>query len=115
MIHRAPREEARERAKSREGTPDFKRSKKLRMRVERLFADIKHNDGFRRVRLRGRRGADEQFVLAATARNLKRMITLLSNARGQQEMAGVRKRNTSSPKDGIDRPRQTIGFFNSHV
>ncbi|MEM7731064.1 MAG: transposase, partial [Pseudomonadota bacterium] len=80
MIHRSPREEVRERAKSREGTPDFQRSKTLRMRVERLFADIKHNDGFRRVRLRGRRGADEQFVLAATARNLKWMITLLGNA-----------------------------------
>ena len=87
MIHRSPREDARERAKSREGTPDFKRSKKLRMRVERLFADIKHNDGFRRVRLRGRRGADEQFILAATARNLKRMITLLGDVNRTGGMA----------------------------
>ncbi|MGR3484154.1 MAG: hypothetical protein ACU0BF_02325 [Paracoccaceae bacterium] len=37
---------------------------------------IKHNGGFRRVRLRGMRGAAEQFLMAALDRNLKRMATL---------------------------------------
>ena len=45
--------------------------------ADRFFACIKHNDGLTRVRLRGRRGADEQFALAATARNLKLMAKLL--------------------------------------
>lgn len=108
MIHRSPREEARERAKTREGTTDFKRSKKLRMLVERLFADIKHNDGFRRVRLRGRRGADEQFVLAATARNLKRMITLLDNASRPEGRAASRPgspcRKDEAPSERVNLP-----------
>ena len=50
----------------------------LRLRVERLFADIEHGDGLRRLRLRGRRGADEQFTLAATARNLRKMAKLMA-------------------------------------
>ena len=76
-IKRSVHEPARERARGRVGTPGFERSRRLRLRIERLFACIKHNDGFARVRLRGRRGADEQFVLAATARNLKTMAKLL--------------------------------------
>ena len=60
------------------GTPGFKRTQKLRLLVERLFADIKRGDGLRRVRLRGRRGADEQFTLAATARNLRKMAKLMT-------------------------------------
>lgn len=67
-------EPVRERGRARVGTEPFERSRRLRLRVERLFACIKHNDGLIRVRLRGRRGADEQFVLAATARNLKIMV-----------------------------------------
>ena len=81
-IHRAPHEDARDRAKARTGTAAFERSQRLRLRVERLFACIKHNDGLTRVRLRGRRGADEQFALAATARNLKLMAKLLTGAPG---------------------------------
>lgn len=72
-ICRSAHEAVRERVGAREGTAAFRRSMRLRRRVEHLFAAIKHNDGFRRLRLRGTRGADEQFSLAATARNLKRM------------------------------------------
>lgn len=76
-LQRSIHEPARERGRARIGTPTFQQSRRLRLRVERLFACIKHNDGLTRVRLRGRRGADEQFVLAATARNLKTMAKLL--------------------------------------
>lgn len=78
-IQRVVDEDARDRARAREGTPGFKRTQKLRLRVERLFADIKHGDGLRRLRLRGRRGADEQFTLAATARNLRKMAKLTTS------------------------------------
>ena len=71
---RSPHEEARERVRGRQDTPEFRRSMHLRKQVERFFACIKHHDGLRRLRLRGLRGADEQFVLAATARNLSRMV-----------------------------------------
>ena len=77
-IKRSVFEPAKDRARARLDTSAFKRSHRLRLRIERLFACIKHNDGLTRVRLRGRRGADEQFTLAATARNLKTMAKLLS-------------------------------------
>ena len=63
---------------AREPTPAFQASLRLRRRIERLFACIKHNDGLHRLRLRGLRGAGEQFLLAATARNLKRMAKMLT-------------------------------------
>ena len=69
----SPHEEAHERVRARRGTPALRRSMRLRKAVEHLFAHVKHHDGLRRLRLRGLRGADEQFVLAATARNLRRM------------------------------------------
>ena len=77
-LTRSVHEVVRERVKAREGSEAFERSMKLRRRIERLFGAIKHNDGLRRLRLRGLRGADEQFLLAATARNLKRMVSLLA-------------------------------------
>ena len=51
-------------------TEAFIASTKLRRRVERVFACIKHHDDLHRVRLGGLRGADEQFLLATSARNL---------------------------------------------
>ncbi len=75
-ISRSVHEPARDRARAREGTDAFVVSTRLRRRVERVFACIKHHDDLHRVRLRGLRGADEQFLLATTARNLKRMVRL---------------------------------------
>lgn len=72
-LNRSCHEPARERAKARMDTPAFRLSMRLRRRVERLFACVKRHDGLTRLRLRGLRGADEQFLLAATARNLRRM------------------------------------------
>ena len=81
-LQRSIFEPAKDRARARIGTPTFRRSQRLRLRVERLFACIKHNDGLHCVRLRRRRGADEQFALAATARSLKLMAKLLSGPTG---------------------------------
>jgi transposase len=73
-------EPARDRGPARIGTPVFVRSQRLRLRVERRFACIKHNDGLRLVRLQRQHGADEQFTLAAIARNLKVMARRLTPA-----------------------------------
>ena len=70
-LSRSVHEPARERAAVRAQTRLFRRAQAVRLRVERVFAHIKHNDGLHRVRLRGLRGAAEQFALAAAARNLK--------------------------------------------
>lgn len=76
-LNRSRHEEGRQGVLAREPTPAFQASLCLRRRIERLFACIKHNDGLHRLRLRGLRGASEQFMLAATARNLKRMAQAL--------------------------------------
>ena len=73
-LNRLLNEPARSRAKARMQTDAFRRSMRRRQRIERLFACIKRHDGLTRLRLRGLRGASEQFLLAATARNLRRMV-----------------------------------------
>lgn len=73
-VSRSPHEAVRERVLARAGTDAFRRSISLRKGIERLFACIKHNDGFQRVRLRGLRGAEEQFLMLATVRNLRRLV-----------------------------------------
>lgn len=79
-LNRSRHEAVRQEVLAREVTPAFQASLRLRQRIERLFACIKHNDGLRRLRLRGLRGAGEQLLLAATARNLKRMAQALATS-----------------------------------
>jgi hypothetical protein len=43
-----------------------------------LFAELKNQIGLRRLRLRRMRFVREQFYLAATVQNLKRLVRLLS-------------------------------------
>jgi transposase len=54
-------------------TTDYKQSRKDRKKVEVLFAHLKRILKLDRLRLRGRRGARDEFLLAATAQNLRRM------------------------------------------
>jgi len=49
-----------------------------RRKVEALFAELKNYIGLRRLRLRRMRFVREQFYLAATAQNLKRLVRFLS-------------------------------------
>ena len=60
--------------------------------VERVFACIEHHDDLHRVRLRGRRGAGERFLLATTARNLKRMVRLRADQHRTRTPAVARGR-----------------------
>jgi hypothetical protein len=46
--------------------------------VEALFAELKNQIGLRRLRLRRLRFVREQFVLAAVAQNIKRLVRFLS-------------------------------------
>ena len=60
------------------GTPEFVISQRARRKVEALFAELKNYIGLRRLRLRRMRFVREQFYLAATAQNLKRLVRFLS-------------------------------------
>src|ERR1700751_1080521 len=71
-------EPARQRAHALAQTPAFAISQRARRKVEALFAELKNYIGLRRLRLRRMRFVREQFYLAATAQNLKRLVRFLS-------------------------------------
>ena len=66
-------EAEREHARRLKGTEAFERSARERRKVEMAFAHLKRNLGFRRLRLRGITGAADEFLLAATVQNLKKL------------------------------------------
>jgi len=71
-------EPARQRAHALAQTPGFAISQRARRKVEALFAELKNYIGLRRLRLRRMRFVREQFYLAATVQNLKRLVRFLS-------------------------------------
>jgi len=71
-------EPARQRAHARAQTPAFAIAQRARRKVEALFAELKNYIGLRRLRLRRMRFVREQFYLAATAQNLKRLVRFLT-------------------------------------
>ncbi len=73
-------ETARQRARDLWTTPEFKYAQRQRKKVEALFAELKsHNHiGLNRLRLRRLKFLREQFFLAATAQNIKRLVRFLS-------------------------------------
>jgi transposase len=68
-VHERSRDVAREIA----NTPQYKQSRRDRKKVEMLFAHLKRILNLDRLRLRGLSGARDEFLLAATAQNLRRM------------------------------------------
>ena len=59
-------------------TPEFAKAQRQRKKVEALFAELKNQIGLRRLRLRRLKFVREQFYLAATVQNLKRLVRFLS-------------------------------------
>ena len=77
-IDRSPYEPARDVARAIAKTDEYKQSRKDRKKVEMLFAHLKRILKIDRLRLRGPSGASDEFLLAATAQNLRKMAKLLS-------------------------------------
>src|SRR6266571_5182026 len=75
-VHESARDVARQIAKS----SAYKQSRKDRKKVEMLFAHLKQILKLDRLRLRGPSGAHDEFLLAATAQNLRRMAKWLCPA-----------------------------------
>ena len=75
-IPRDINEHARDYARSLAGTEPFEQSRRERKKVEMLFAHLKRHMGFERLRLRGFSGANDEFLLAATVQNLRRLAKL---------------------------------------
>lgn len=72
-IHEGPRDVAREIAK----TEAYAVSRRQRKKVEMLFAHLKRILRLDRLRLRGPCGARDEFLLAATAQNLRKLAKLI--------------------------------------
>ena len=66
-------EAEREHVRRLRGTEAFERSARERRKVEMAFAHLKRNLSFRRLRLRGITGASDEFLLAATVQNLRKL------------------------------------------
>jgi transposase len=76
-IPRDIHERARDVARSLAGTEAFEQSRRDRKRIEMRFAHLKRILRLDRLRLRGPRGAQDEFVLGAIAQNLRRLAKLV--------------------------------------
>ena len=75
-ITREEHEDARQVARDIAKTKQYVISMRLRKKVEMLFAHLKRILGLGRLRLRGPCGANDEFLLAATAQNLRKLAKI---------------------------------------
>jgi len=87
-VTRSVYEAARDVARAVAQTPAYRETRRQRKPVEMLFAHMKRVLKMDRLRLRGLRGAQDEFLLPATAQNLRRMAKYLGTGPpGIREMA----------------------------
>ena len=72
-VSRDVNEEARDYARTLMTTEEYRVSARQRKMIETGFGDLKRNLGLTRLRLRGLTGASDEFLLAATVQNLRRL------------------------------------------
>jgi hypothetical protein len=75
-VTRSIHEPARDVARAIAGTEAYEQTRRDRKKVEMLFAHLKRILRLGRLRLRGPRGAQDEFTLAAIAQNLRRLAKL---------------------------------------
>ncbi len=85
-ITRSIYESARDVARDIYMTPEYQRLRRERKKVEMLFAHLKRILKLDKLRLRGPSGAQDEFLLAATAQNLRRMAKWLTPVAQEVEM-----------------------------
>jgi hypothetical protein len=76
-VPRSIYEAARDKARAIAETEAYLVSRRERKKVEMLFAHLKRILGLDRLRLRGPSGAHDEFLLAATAQNLRKLAKLI--------------------------------------
>ncbi len=85
-IARSVHEDARDVARKIYLTPEYQESRRERKKVEMLFAHLKRILKLDKLRLRGLSGAQDEFLLAATAQNLRRMAKWLMPVTQEDEL-----------------------------
>ncbi len=88
-IARSIHEKARDVARSISKTEQYQQSRRDRKKVEMLFAHHKRILKLDRLRLRGLSGAQDEFLMAATAQNLRRMAKWLTPIEEVAAMKGA--------------------------
>lgn len=88
-IPRSIHEDARDVARRVAKTEGYKQSRRDRKKVEVLFAHLKRILKLDRLRLRGPSGAHDEFLLAATVQNLRRMAKWLAPVAGEAKLAAT--------------------------
>jgi hypothetical protein len=92
-------EDARDLARSLVGTPAFEQSRRERKKIEMVFAHLKRIFGLGRLRLRGPRGAQDEFLLAATAQNLKKLARHIARPPPLAVACALRQDQPTDPMD----------------
>lgn len=82
-VARSVHESSRDVARALAATPEYRQSRRERKKVEMLFAHLKRILRLDRLGLRGLTGANDEFLLAATAQTLRRMAKRLIGAGGE--------------------------------
>lgn len=77
---RSIHEDARDHARNIAMTDAYVTSRRQRKKVEMLFTHLKRILRLDRLRLRGPNGARDEFLLAATAQNLRKLAKLVPQA-----------------------------------
>ena len=88
-VARSVHESARDVARAVAKTPAYQRTRRQRKMVEMLFAHMKRILKLDRLRLRGLTGANDEFLLTATAQNLRRMAKALGTGPPESPAAAV--------------------------
>ncbi len=74
-------EDVRERVRKLSQTPEYATARRARNKIEALFSELRNQIRLRKLRLRGLLNAKEQFILAATAQNVKRLVKFLNQSK----------------------------------
>ena len=86
-VGRSIYEHARDEVRRLRETPEYEQSKHDRKKVEMAFAHLKRILGFRRLRLRGPTGVRDEFLLAATVQNLRKLTRYATKQSTQPPMS----------------------------
>ena len=74
-------EDVREHVRKLSQTPEFAVARRARNKIEALFSELRNQIRLRKLRLRGLPRAGEQFILAATVQNIKRLVRFVNQSK----------------------------------
>ena len=112
-ITREEHEDARQVARDLANTEEYQIAMKLRKKAEMLFAHLKRILGLGRLRLRGPCGANDEFLLAATAQNLRKLAKILGKALARSSKRSfLRKQHAVFPQNRREAAVRCVGILN---